>query len=124
RALRLLPQGLFSEISMKRVFIAGCGYIGGRVARLLRGAGAEVTCMVRSGEHGEQLRSEGFDTLVCALDDPDNIPALDVAGSVLCYFVPPPGGGITDIRARNFCTSLAASAPPEKIIYMSATSVY
>jgi nucleoside-diphosphate-sugar epimerase len=109
---------------MKRVFIAGCGYIGGRVARKLRGTGAEVTCMVRSVEHGEQLRSEGFDTLVCALDDPDNIAALDLASSVLFYFVPPPGGGITDTRARNFCTSLAAFAPPEKIIYMSATSVY
>ncbi len=109
---------------MKRIFIAGCGYIGGRVAQLLREEGAEVTCVVRSGEHGDQLRSEGFSTLICAFDDPGNIPDLDVGGSVIFYFVPPPGGGIMDSRARNFCAALAASAAPAKIIYMSATSVY
>lgn len=109
---------------MKRIFIAGCGYIGIRVARLLREAGAEVTCLVRSEEHGGQLRSEGFSTLVCVFDNPEGIPALDVGGSVVFYFVPPPGGGISDPRARNFCAALAASAPPAKIIYMSATSVY
>jgi len=109
---------------MKRVFIAGCGYIGSRVARLVRTAGAEVTCMVRSAEHGRELASEGFGTLVCALDDPAGIPVLDLAGNTLFYFVPPPGGGIHDLRARNFCTALADSAPPAKIIYISATSVY
>ncbi|MFA7059687.1 MAG: SDR family oxidoreductase [Pedobacter sp.] len=110
---------------MKRIFIAGCGYIGGRVARLARDAGAgEVTCMVRSGEHEALLAAEMFGTVVCTLDDPEFIPALDVAGSILFYFVPPPGGGITDQRARNFCDALAFSAPPAKIIYISATSVY
>jgi nucleoside-diphosphate-sugar epimerase len=109
---------------MKRVFIAGCGYIGERVARLARETGAEVTCMVRSPEHGERLASEGFGVVICALDDSACIPAPDVAGSIVLYLVPPPGGGIHDIRAYNFCAALTAAAPPAKIIYMSATSVY
>lgn len=109
---------------MKRVFIAGCGYIGCRVARLFHGAGAGVTCMVRTAEHGSKLGTEGFETLVCALDDPAGIPALDLDANELYYFVPPPGGGILDTRARNFCSALATAAPPAKIVYMSATSVY
>lgn len=109
---------------MKHVFIAGCGYIGERVARLELEAGAEVTCMVRSPEHGEQLSSAGFTTVVSGLDDPGGITLPDVRGSIIHYFVPPPGGGLVDTRARNFCAALAASAPPSKIVYMSATSVY
>lgn len=109
---------------MERVFIAGCGYIGERVARLAHKAGAEVTCMVRSPEHAAQLTTEGLRTVVCALDDAGEVPLIDVAGSNVFYFVPPPGGGISDIRARNFCTVLTAVTPPARIIYISATSVY
>lgn len=109
---------------MNTVFIAGCGYIGERVARLVRKSGGRVTCMTRSPERGTRLESEGFDTVIAPLDDVTRIPRLDLGGSVLFYLVPPPGGGIYDQRARNFCLALAGSAPPSKIIYMSATSVY
>jgi nucleoside-diphosphate-sugar epimerase len=112
------------ENAMMRAFIAGCGYIGERVARLVRKNGAEVACMVRSAEHAVRLTAEQFATIVCALDDPAAIPPFDVAGSMLFYFVPPAGGGYSDLRARNFCRALNDSAPPSKIIYISATSVY
>jgi len=109
---------------MKRIFIAGCGYIGRRVASLACDAGYETTCLVRSTEHGSALEQAGFRTMVGSLDDPAGIPALEAAaGGVLLYCVPPPGGGPFDTRARNFCAALAA-VPPAKIIYLSATSVY
>ena len=44
--------------------------------------------------------------------------------SILYYFVPPPGGGISDTRARTFLEALDSIQNPAKIIYMSATSVY
>lgn len=109
---------------MQKIFIAGCGYIGGRVARLYRDSGAEVTCMLRSPEHASALSGEGFRTVACSLDNAAGIPFLDTAGSVLHYLVPPPGGGIADTRARNFITALHLSQKPSKIIYISATSVY
>ena len=109
---------------MKKIVIAGCGYIGTRVARIWKESGADVTCLVRSPEHQGALESEGFSTRSCSCDDPADIPALDVAGCIVYYFVPPPGGGISDTRARYFCSALAGAVPPARLIYMSATSVY
>lgn len=109
---------------MKRMFIAGCGYIGRRVARLAREGGYGMTCLVRSADHGSEVEAEGFAGVVCTLDDLKAIPTLDVAGGVLLYSVPPPGGGIIDTRARNFIEVLKTAAAPAKIVYLGATSVY
>jgi nucleoside-diphosphate-sugar epimerase len=112
------------ETIMQKVFIAGCGYIGERIARAYQESGADVTCMVRSAEHGSRLEAAGFTTVVSALDDPAALPALDLTGSILFYLVPPPGGGIADSRARNFIDQISEAGKPAKIVYMSATSVY
>lgn len=109
---------------MDKIVIAGCGYIGTRVARIWKESGARVDCLVRSPEHRDLLLSEGFTAQACSFDDPDDLPKLDVAGCIVYYLIPPPGGGIIDSRARNFCAALAGSLPPARIIYMSATSVY
>jgi nucleoside-diphosphate-sugar epimerase len=110
---------------MKSIFIAGCGYIGRRVACLAGASGYEATCLVRSEEHGGELEQLGYKTIIATLDDPAGMPMLETAGGgVLLYCVPPPGGGLFDTRARNLCASLALSAPPAKIVYLSATSVY
>lgn len=109
---------------MQKVFIAGCGYVGERIARAYQETGADVTCMVRSPEHGSRLESAGFTTVVSALDDPAALPPLDLTGSILFYLVPPPGGGIADSRARNFIARISEAEKPAKILYMSATSVY
>ena len=109
---------------MNNVFVAGCGYIGERVARLCSGTGMRTTCLVRSPEHAQQLADSGFAAVTALLDHAQSIQFPDISGSILFYLVPPPGGGIFDTRARNFCAALAAQAPPSKIVYMSATSVY
>jgi nucleoside-diphosphate-sugar epimerase len=109
---------------MKKIVIIGCGYIGTRVARAWKDKGAKVTCLVRSAEHQGALTSEGFTTGCCSFDEPADIQLPDVADCIVYYFVPPPGGGTIDTRARNFCSAMAPQAPPLRIIYLSATSVY
>ncbi|HIJ97190.1 MAG TPA: NAD-dependent epimerase/dehydratase family protein [Desulfuromonadales bacterium] len=109
---------------MHNVLIAGCGYIGELVARLCQEAGSRVTCLVRSPEHAGKLKEAGYSALVCGLDDAAAFPVVDLADSCIYYFVPPPGGGIVDSRARTFIASLLASQKPARIVYMSATSVY
>jgi len=109
---------------MERVFIAGCGYIGGRLARIWQQRGAAVSCTVRSPEKGEALAVEKIQVLAEAFDDPSGITLPDLSGVMLYYLVPPPGGGTTDTRARNFVSRLQQNGRPAKIVYMSATSVY
>lgn len=109
---------------MQKVLIAGCGYIGERIARSYRESGVEVTCMVRSAEHASRLESAGFATNVSALDDLGAVALPELKGRIIFYLVPPPGGGIADSRARNFIARIPESGKPAKIVYMSATSVY
>jgi nucleoside-diphosphate-sugar epimerase len=109
---------------MQKVFIAGCGYIGERIARAYQKSGADVSCMVRSAEHGSRLKAAGFATVVSALDDQADLPRLNLSDSIVFYLVPPPGGGISDSRARNFIAQLSGFEKPAKLVYMSATSVY
>lgn len=109
---------------MQKVFIAGCGYIGRRIADLYKESGAVVTCMVRNPDNSSRLASAGFITAVSTLEDSATLPELNLTDSILFYLVPPPGGGIIDSRARNFIAKITVAEKPAKIIYMSATSVY
>lgn len=109
---------------MRKIYVAGCGYIGERIARLYQESEAEVTCMVRSPEHAARLDAAGYTAVVSTFDEQSAIPQLALSDSVVFYLVPPPGGGITDTRARNFIARISATERPAKIIYMSATSVY
>ena len=109
---------------MRKVFIAGCGYIGERIAHTYQESGADVTCMIRSSEHASRLESAGFATITSALDDLTALPPFNLTGKILFYLVPPPGGGFIDTRARNFLEALENNGPPVKIIYLSTTSVY
>ena len=109
---------------MQKIVIAGCGYIGRRIAGLWRERGAGVTCLVRSPEKSELLAAEGFAASALSLDDSAAISLPEMDGAVLYYLIPPPGGGIVDTRARNFIENLKNGRAPGKVIYVSATSVY
>lgn len=109
---------------MEKILIAGCGYIGERIAKRYHESGADVTCIVRSSEHAVRLGSAGFVTVISTFDEQGAIPALTVTGAVIFYLVPPPGGGISDSRARNFIARISEFEKPEKVVYISTTSVY
>ncbi|MGB5540330.1 MAG: SDR family oxidoreductase [Gammaproteobacteria bacterium] len=101
------------------VLIAGCGYVGRRVARLLGKRGRAVTGLVRSAASAGDLAGIGIETLQGDLDlDPP--PSLAGFRDIF-YFAPPPGDGDRDTRMTRV---LAALGAPRRIVYISTSAVY
>jgi len=101
--------------------IAGCGYVGERLARALPG---RTLALARSAARTRELAAAGIEAAGLDLDVPQDGPALPngIAGSVLFYLVPPPGDGPTDPRLRTLLAALPAA--PLRLVYMSTTGVY
>lgn len=114
---------------MSRVVIVGCGNTGVRLARLHLEAGDEVTVTnTRKLENNHRgsgaMRRESENPrneLEQVVLDLDREVAFPGHFDVVHYHVPPPRDGATDPRIGRF---LAALAPPSRLIYLSATSVY
>jgi nucleoside-diphosphate-sugar epimerase len=109
---------------MDTILIIGCGDIGRRVSRLALAENRAVHGVVRSVESAAGLEKLGIITIIATLDDPATLGELPTKGATVFYFAPPPGGGVTDPRARNFCAAIQPGAEPRKIIYMSTSGVY
>nr|WP_246551227.1 SDR family oxidoreductase [Geobacter hydrogenophilus] len=112
------------DVNVERVFIVGCGDIGKRVARLAMDKGAAVTALVRSEESAAKLHEHGIGTVEGHLDDPESLAGLPLRGATVFYFAPPPGGGITEPRARAFCAAVRPGEEPAKVVYLSTSGVY
>jgi len=106
------------------VLIVGCGYIGKRVARLAHEKGAKITALLRTPEKIDEIKPVISRTLAINLDDPSTLSSIPADGATIFYFAPPPGGGVLDPRARNFCDSIAQGIKPAKLIYLSTSGVY
>jgi nucleoside-diphosphate-sugar epimerase len=109
---------------MANILIIGCGDIGRRVARLALAEKATVTGFIRSAESAAELEKLGVAAIIGNLDDPATLKELPTTGAIVFYLAPPPGGGNTDPRARNFCAAIQPGEEPRKVIYMSTSGVY
>ena len=109
---------------MKNIFIAGCGYIGRRVAKQERAEGSRVAAMSHSESSAKALRQYGIEVVMGDLDDPASLKDLSLAKSVVYYFAPPPAEGITDPRMVAFLSAIKQSSLPERVVLISTTGVY
>lgn len=111
------------QTKRRHVLIAGCGYVGQRLALRLR-AHYEVTSLVRSAERVAELGHLGIRALAIDLDRiraGASIPErLDEEAIV--YLTPPPVFGESDLRLDRFLQ--LATVPPHTFVYMSTTGVY
>jgi nucleoside-diphosphate-sugar epimerase len=105
-----------------RYLVAGCGYVGTRLARLLLARGP-VVALTRSAASAAQLEAQGIDAVAWDLDEADApVPSGFGTPSVIFYLVPPPATGLSDPRLKRFLARLPAA--PARIIYLSTTGVY
>ena len=109
---------------LQDVLIVGCGDIGVRAARLLQQAGGQVCALTRSDVSAQRLRSYEIVPVMGDLDDAASLADLPIAGKLVYYLAPPPGGGPYDSRMRNFCQAVGSGQLPSRVVYMSTSGVY
>lgn len=109
------------------LLIAGCGYLGQRVAQRWLELGHRVAAITRSTQRADQLRAAGIEPVVLDLAAPSAAATLPAASCVLWAVGYDRAADVSRETIwldglRWFVSHLAA--PPERFVYISSTSVY
>jgi nucleoside-diphosphate-sugar epimerase len=112
-------------MSMRRptLLIVGCGDVGLRVLRLLRGR-VRVIALTSSVQRLAALRASGAVPLMGNLDDAASLGRLAALADWVLHLAPPPTQGATDPRTAALLRALARSARVQCIVYASTSGVY
>lgn len=103
------------------VFIAGCGYVGLRLAKALLPSVAALYGFSRSAARVAELNAAGVKAAALDLDSQTfTLPSLH--NGLLYYFIPPPPQGREDKRLQVFLDKL--DSIPQRIVLMSTSGVY
>jgi nucleoside-diphosphate-sugar epimerase len=107
--------------------IVGCGYLGGRVARLWREQGHSVVAVTRHAEQAEALARQGLQTFVADVTRPETLAGLPMAETVLFAVGYDPRGGRSrrEVYVDGLRNVLDALPPGTKrFLFISSTGVY
>jgi nucleoside-diphosphate-sugar epimerase len=105
------------------ILIAGCGYVGQRLAARLRQQ-YDVSAVVRTPDRVAELGRLGIPAVAIDLDRvraSTTIPER-LEQEAIVYLTPPPSTGESDLRLDRFLQ--LATVPPRAFVYMSTTGVY
>ncbi len=105
------------------LLIVGCGDVGLRVLRLMRGR-IRVIALTSSVQRLAALRAAGAVPLVGNLDDAATLGRLAALADWVLHLAPPPPQGGTDPRTAALLRALARGARVRRIVYASTSGVY
>lgn len=105
------------------LLIVGCGDVGLRVARLLRGRW-RLLALTSSPARGPELRAAGIVPLTGNLDDAVTLSRLSGLADAVLHLAPPPGEGASDTRTAHLLRALALKNRAGRIVYASTSGVY
>jgi len=105
------------------LLIVGCGDVGQRVLRLLRGRW-RVLALTSSPDRVAGLRALGAVPLVGNLDQASTLGRLAGVADAVLHLAPPPGDGDDDPRTAALLQALARSGRVRRIVYGSTSGVY
>ncbi len=122
------PLGaLPARFRRERVLIVGCGDIGQRVARLLRGR-VQMLALTSSPERVVALRTAGLRPLVGNLDRPSTLARLAGVATRVLHLAPPRHGDdalvSSDSRSTALVRALMQRSLPIALVYGSTSGVY
>jgi nucleoside-diphosphate-sugar epimerase len=106
--------------------VVGCGYLGLRVARLWRNAGARVCAVTRSADRARALAAEGLDPLVGDVTAPDGLPALPAVDTLFWAvgFDRASGASYRDVHVGGLGRVLDAIPDTARVVFASSTGVW
>jgi nucleoside-diphosphate-sugar epimerase len=106
--------------------VVGCGYLGLRVARLWRNAGARVCAVTRSADRARALAAEGLDPLVGDVTAPDGLPALPAVDTLFWAvgFDRASGASYRDVHVAGLGRVLDAISGAPRVVFASSTGVW
>ena len=115
----------FNPVRFKRptLLIVGCGDVGLRVAKLLRGRW-RLVALTSSPARCAALRAAGAVPLVGNLDEPATLARLAGLTDAVLHLAPPPPSGASDPRTANLLHALARKPGLQRIVYGSTSGVY
>ncbi len=105
------------------LLIVGCGDVGMRVLRLLRGR-YRLLALTSSPQRAAALRAAGAVPLPGNLDEPATLARLAGLADAVLHLAPPPLQGATDPRTRHLLNALALRGRVRRIVYASTSGVY
>jgi nucleoside-diphosphate-sugar epimerase len=105
------------------LLIVGCGDVGLRVLRLVRGR-YRVLALTSSPGRIAALRAAGAVPLLGDLDDAATLGRLASLADAVLHLAPPPGHGDADLRTRHLLQALARSKRVRRLVYASTSGVY
>jgi nucleoside-diphosphate-sugar epimerase len=109
---------------MRRLLIIGCGDVGLRMVRTLRGRW-RIYALTHSENRHALLRAEGIVPVAGDLDRPETLDRLAGLAQDVVHFAPPPGSGTRDTRTANLVRALAKGGSlPQRMVYISTSGVY
>lgn len=106
-----------------RILIVGCGDVGLRAARLLRGH-ARLYALTRSPERNADLRAAGITPISVDLDDRKSLARIAALADRVLHFAPPPTEGETDPRSKRLLAALGRGSLAASLVYISTSGVY
>ena len=105
------------------LLIVGCGDIGLRVVKLLRGR-YRLLALTTSVQRVGELREAGAVPLIGNLDDAATLGRLAGLADAVLHLAPPPLHGRTDPRTARLLQALARQGRVRRIVYGSTSGVY
>eukprot|EP01137_Pigoraptor_chileana_P004726 Opistho-2@46749 len=106
-----------------RLLIVGCGDVGLRVLKLLKGRW-QVAALSSSPDRFAALREAGARPVPGNLDESASLGRLAGWADAVLHLAPPPGAGAEDSRTRHLLQALARRSLPRRIVYASTSGVY
>ena len=105
------------------LLIVGCGDVGMRVLKLLRGRW-RVLALTSTPSRREALRQAGAVPLLGNLDDAATLGRLGGLADAVLHLAPPPPSGERDTRTAHLLQALARVGRVRRIVYASTSGVY